>query len=66
MHSSRMRTIRCSGHLGGMFSRVICLPGGAVCLGGVSAQVGCLLKGRGAVIISETLGILFINYLLQP
>ena len=49
MHSSRMRTVHCSGRLGG--GRCLpggCLPGGA-CLGdvcwGVSAQVGCLPGG---------------------
>ena len=31
MHSSRMRTVRCSGRGGGVY-----LPGGGVCLGGVS------------------------------
>ena len=47
MHSSKMRTVRCSGHLGGR-----CLPGGGevVCLGGClprgSAQGQCLSRGR--------------------
>ena len=36
MHYSRMRTIHCSGRLGGCLLRGGCLPGG--CLPGVSAQ----------------------------
>ena len=48
MYSSRMRTVRCSGHLlGGVLPRG-CLPRG-VCLGGflpgVSTQEGCLPRG---------------------
>ena len=51
MHSSRMRTIRCSGHLGGCLSGVVC-PGrclprgvseqGGVCPGGVCLGGVCL------------------------
>ena len=39
MHSVRMRTVRCSGHLGvgGCLPGDVCLGGGGVCLGGVSA-----------------------------
>ena len=39
MHSSKMRTIRCSGCLGGGFAR------GGVSAWGVSAQIGCMPKG---------------------
>ena len=38
IHSSRMRTVRCSGHLGGVYL-------GGVGLGGVSAWGGCLPGG---------------------
>ena len=59
MHSSRMHTVRCSGHLGGCLAGG-CLARGSVCLGGVclgvvcpgecapkgvSAQRGCLPRG---------------------
>ena len=56
MHSSRMRTVRCSGHLGeggsarGGSAQVGCLPGVSTwrCLSrGVSAQ-GCLPRGVSA------------------
>ena len=43
MHSSRMRTVRCSGHLGGGCPGG-CLPGGMSALGRVSAR-GCLAGG---------------------
>ena len=44
MHSSRMHTVRCSGHPGG-----VCLGGvfaqGVVCQGGVSAKGGYACQG---------------------
>ena len=52
MHSSRMRTVRCSSHLGGCVSAQgvsawgVC-TGRDVCLGGLSAW-GCLLRGFSA------------------
>ena len=58
MHSSRMRTVQCSGRLiggglpGGVLSREGCLPMGYVCLWegvclprGVSVQGVCLPRG---------------------
>ena len=40
MHSSRMRTVRCSGHGGE------CLPGGRVCLGVCLPAWGGLPRGE--------------------
>ena len=40
MHSSRMRTVRCSSRLAGE----VCLPGGGVCPGGCLPG-GCLARG---------------------
>ena len=44
MHSSRMRTVRCSGRLGGGGAGVC--PGGCLTRGGVSDQEGYLPRGQ--------------------
>ena len=42
MHSSRIRTVHCSGHLGGCLPRGGVCPGWEVCLGGCLPQGVCL------------------------
>ena len=42
MHSSRMRTVLCSGRLGGVCQGEGVSDQGGVCIGGQSAQEGCL------------------------